>query len=230
MVQGTQAKIITVFNEKGGSGKTTTACQLAGSLGLRGFDVLVADLDSQGTASQWLTTFEGQNFKATLWGGSAYGASITNEMQKLVSKYDVIVADCAPSVDQPSTWGMLLISDLILIPTKLSPPDISALTTAKKLARKAVETADRAIPVRVVATAVRMHLADDKQFFNALSKDKEFPLLDTVLSDRKAFSRSMMGGTTTHGLGKSADDATRELEMLTDQVVKLAKLHGKAKP
>lgn len=228
MAQATQAKIITVFNEKGGSGKTTTACQLAGSLGLRGFDVLVADLDSQGTASQWLTAFEGQNFKATLWGGSAYGGSITNEMQKLVSKYDIIVADCAPSVDQPSTWGMLLISDLILIPTKLSPPDISALTTAKKLARKAVETANRAIPVRVVATAVRMHLADDKQFFSALDKDKEFPILETFLSDRKAFSRSMMGGTTTHGLGKSAEDSTRELELLTDQVLKLAKLQGKA--
>jgi chromosome partitioning protein len=229
MSQATQATIITVFNEKGGSGKTTTACQLAGTLGRRGFDVLVADLDAQGTASQWLSAEEGANFKATLWSGSGYKGGVTSEMSKLALKYEIIVADCAPSVDQPSTWGMLLISDLILIPTKLSPPDISALSTAKKLARKAIEAAGRSIPVRVIPTAARMHLADDKQFVELLRLDKEFPPLSAHLSDRKPFSRSMLAGTTTHGLGKGAEEATREIEALTDQVLKVVKLHGKAK-
>ena len=41
------AHIITVFNQKGGVGKTTTTCQLAGTLGYRGFDLLVADMDPQ---------------------------------------------------------------------------------------------------------------------------------------------------------------------------------------
>ena len=39
------------FTRKGGVGKTTTACQLAGTLGHRGYDVLVADLDPQQTSA-----------------------------------------------------------------------------------------------------------------------------------------------------------------------------------
>jgi hypothetical protein len=62
------AQIITVFNQKGGVGKTTTTCQLAGTLGYRGFDVLVADMDPQETSSSWISNGpEGFQFPATLW-------------------------------------------------------------------------------------------------------------------------------------------------------------------
>jgi chromosome partitioning protein len=45
------AKIITVFNQKGGAGKTTVSCNLAGALGLRAKKTLLVDLDPQATAS-----------------------------------------------------------------------------------------------------------------------------------------------------------------------------------
>ena len=79
------SKIVTVFNEKGGCGKTTVACHLAGTFGLRGLDVLVADLDAQQTSAAWLAAREGANIKATIWPGFRYGASITGEIQKLSS-------------------------------------------------------------------------------------------------------------------------------------------------
>ncbi len=46
-----QSKIITCFNQKGGSGKTTTAAQLADTFGRRGYSTTVADIDRQSTAS-----------------------------------------------------------------------------------------------------------------------------------------------------------------------------------
>ena len=41
-------KVITVANQKGGVGKTTTAVTLAHGLGLKGYQTLLLDLDPQG--------------------------------------------------------------------------------------------------------------------------------------------------------------------------------------
>lgn len=47
-------RTIAIANQKGGSAKTTTTVNLAAALGEQGLEVLVVDMDPQGSATNWL--------------------------------------------------------------------------------------------------------------------------------------------------------------------------------
>ena len=49
-----RARVVTVINQKGGVGKTTTVINVAAQLGLRGHRILVVDADSQGNCATGL--------------------------------------------------------------------------------------------------------------------------------------------------------------------------------
>lgn len=49
-----RARVVTVINQKGGVGKTTTVINVASQLGLRGYRILVVDADSQGNCATGL--------------------------------------------------------------------------------------------------------------------------------------------------------------------------------
>lgn len=53
---GIAMRTVAVVNRKGGSGKTTTAVNLAAALAERGLPTLLVDLDPQGSATAWLAS------------------------------------------------------------------------------------------------------------------------------------------------------------------------------
>ena len=62
--------IIAISNQKGGVGKTTTAVTLAHGLALRGYSVLLVDLDSQGNVADSLGMEAGNDLYRLLFPGA----------------------------------------------------------------------------------------------------------------------------------------------------------------
>jgi len=82
--------IISISNQKGGIGKTTTSLALSENLSLRGYKVLAIDLDPQ--ASLTFAVGADEDFETTIY-EVLKGADINNAVQHIKTNLDVIAAN-----------------------------------------------------------------------------------------------------------------------------------------
>lgn len=212
------AKVITVFNQKGGCGKTTVAMSLAGAMGLRGFATLVVDMDPQGTASRWASASpEDRPFPASVISLAPMEGKMHRSVRDHMETFDAIFIDCPPAMSSAAPSSAMLVSDLALIPLVPSPADIWAAESAKKLAESAKVT-NESLQARVVANMVQKSTSLARDLLEILGEDADFPLLNSMLGSRAAYREAQILGSTVHAVPR-AKTAVDEVEAMTDEVL-----------
>ena len=212
------AKVFTVFNQKGGSGKTEVSMQLAGTLGFQGARVLVIEMDPQGTATRWAAQApDGKPFPAQVVNQAPMEGKIHREIKTQIENYDFIIVDCPPAISSPAPSSAMLVSDLALIPVVPSPGDLWAAVAAKELAARAQLT-NESLLVRVIPNMVQKGLKLTIESMDVMRDDGDAPVTAAWLGLRSAFKECQLLGTTVHGV-RGARDAIAEVEALVDEVL-----------
>jgi chromosome partitioning protein len=127
------ALVITVAQQKGGTGKTTLAANLATALAASQ-RVALLDIDPQGTLARWHALRRSRTQPTVPLGFSdVSGWRLPAELTRLRQAHDVVVIDSAPQVDTDAKLAIRG-ADLVLVPIQPSPPDVWAAEGTLKLA------------------------------------------------------------------------------------------------
>lgn len=145
-------RIITVAQQKGGSGKTTLAAHLAVAWALApegGRRVAILDVDPQGSLGEWLERRE-QRLGAAHTGVSfrtASGWGARRESRALARDHDLVIVDTPPHANTEARNAMEL-ANLVVVPVQPTPADAWATEATLELARRE-RTAARLVLNRV---------------------------------------------------------------------------------
>ena len=211
------AKIITVFNQKGGCAKTMTAMQLAGTLGAKGLKVFVADMDPQNTAALWFHEADSVPFPATVMSMAPLREEFVTRMDSIIKKHDVVIVDCPPALGSKVPWVSLLISDLAIIPVVPVMDNIWASRQAEELVEKAQEENPALQAVYLLSMVRRGKIFEN--CLDILSERTKLPILKSRVSMRNAFPESQIYGCVVSAFGKSS--ASEEINELTEEIASM---------
>jgi len=204
-----KGKVITIAQQKGGSGKTTLAVNLGVMLVRKGATVAFLDTDPQGSLGRWFMTrheagrAEGMEFStASAWG-------VGYEVGKLRDMADFVIIDTPPKADS-DLRPALRAADLVIVPVASSHVDLWAtdgvLDLARREGREVLVVLNRARPgTRLGAEIVEAAQALDAQ------------LAETQVANRVAYAETL--GQGFGGIEGARSPAIRtELEALLAEV------------
>lgn len=206
-------KIITIAQQKGGSGKTTLAAHLAIAANRKNFSIAILDIDPQGSLGEWFelreTAMPERAEELSFRTASGWGAR--REARNFARDHDIVIVDTPPKSDfdgKPAVEA----ADLVVIPVQPSPVDIWATEPTVRLA-KAERTPSLLVFNRVLA---RARLTGEME---ETISDLGTTLASNRLGNRVAFAASMGQGSTvieSEASSKSAD----EVRALTEEILK----------
>ena len=184
------SKVITIAQQKGGSGKTTIAANLAAVFAIKNnLSTTILDTDPQGSLGKWFITRQEKlkskntiQFKtASLWGAQY-------EAKSLKEKSDLVIIDTPPKIDADGRPA-IEVADLVLIPISPSQVDFWATESIIELAKR--EKKEILILINR-ANAKSKLIKEAVKFVNDMKVKKA----KTILGNRQIFVSSMGLGLT----------------------------------
>lgn len=116
-------KILTIANRKGGAGKSTCAANLAVEGVKAKLKVALIDLDSQKTLQSWWEKREASDIDLI----ESDFDNLEHSLKTLATRgYDLCIIDTPGDISQNTRMGIKY-ADLVLIPSKPTPPDLGAI-------------------------------------------------------------------------------------------------------
>ena len=209
-------RIVTVAQQKGGTGKTTLAAHLAVAFARKKQSVPILDVDPQGSLGEWFEARErrlgegatGLRFRTA----SGWGAR--REARDLGRDHDVVVIDTPPKSDSEARPAIET-ADLVVVPIQPTPVDVWATdSTLEMIARErgAGLLVINRVPQRTLLAAEMITAI--RAFGCAVAASQ--------LGNRVAFAASMGKGATVMELEPSGK-ATLEVEALAAEILGLGR-------
>ena len=194
-------KLIALMNEKGGSGKTTLATNLATALHRRGKKVVLVDADPQGTARDW---------RAASPEGVDLPPVVALDRPQMLSSIATLAADFVvidtPAKAEAMAAGVVRVANLALIVIQPSGADVWASAATVKLVRQKLDVGGQ------IDAAFLVNRTSGSTKLSKLIKGGEwneygFDQLDATLGNRVSFAQALTDGVSVYDLHDAAAKA-----------------------
>ena len=211
---------ITVFGgEKGGTGKTTLATNIAAMLALKGKDVLLLDTDRQGTASFWATVREEEKIEPRVACVQKFGKGLPAQVRDLAERYDEIVID-AGGRDSMELRYALGVADRAYIPVQPFQFDIwtiRQMDTLVEMAKGLNDNLAAFIVLNRVATNPTIREDRETRDFITQEKFQHLTLAEAMARDRISFRKAARDGLSVVEWGQDSK-AINEMNQLYREI------------
>ena len=206
------SKVITISQQKGGSGKTTLAVHLAlAFIKYHNLKVAVIDTDPQGSLGKWFmirTEKKVSNDNLTFKTASLWGAQY--ESKALKKDHDIVIIDTPPKIESDARPSIES-ADLVLIPVAASHVDFWATGAIVEIAKKA----NKKILIQINRSSQRSKLIIKT---NEFIKSLNLSATKTIIGNRQIFAASMGEGKTAVEKQKKSS-AVEEIKQLSEQIL-----------
>ena len=206
------SKVITISQQKGGTGKTTLAVHLAlAFIKYHSLKIAIIDTDPQGSLGKWFMIREEKkisNDNLTFKTASLWGAQY--ESKALKKDHDIVIIDTPPKIESDARPSIES-ADLVLIPMAASHVDFWATGAIVEIAKKA----NKKILIQINRSNQRSKLISKT---NDFIKSLNLSATKTIIGNRQIYAASMGEGKTAVEKQKKGI-AVEEIKQLSEQIL-----------
>jgi chromosome partitioning protein len=206
--------IIAIVGNKGGTGKTTLALNLAAGLAQRGDSVVIVDADPQQSAYQWrLTGAEDNGLPDVV----AAAIGLQKTVLALREANTHVVIDCPPSIKAPQAEQALRLAQHALIPVQPSPMDLWATTHIAKVIER-LRPENPALRVYLVISQTEPRTTLSKLMPEAAA-ELDLPVARASIQRRSIHRHCVLEGKSVFQAGRRGAEAAAEIQQLLTEVL-----------